>query len=236
VQNDNAQKAADRAAANERNIRDNLTRIETAAAGTKERQAILNEPSDFWIDNKTGDVLTKPAANMRLDINEKFEDRFWNPTVGGLKSYNDARTAGARVDRAKSQTQLDATRQSLMEARIKTIGAKNDGLKSALDGLRKAQLAKDPNAEKYYQQEVVRLLGMESKPEEYNWMLSHLPQVMTSAWAWFESVTGKGAEKNIPPHPASAAPPAPKVEKPVKAGGFGEVDKELDDLLKQYEK
>src|SRR5262245_45667638 len=170
---DAANKRADleRADKEKQNIRDNETRLLTAGAGAKEREAHDNAPSDFWIDNKTGEVLTKPAAQMKLDLNEKFEDRFYNPTNGALKQFTDAKTAQSRVDRARTQNQVDQTRQALMEARIKTLGSKDDNFKFAMDMLRKSQLAKNPESEKYFRDEVVRMLGQEANPDEYGWMI-----------------------------------------------------------------
>src|SRR4030095_1963746 len=91
------------AAQDERTRQEIEGRKDVAGKSAEVKIAENNKPSAFVIDNKTGEVLTPQAARMKRDLTEKYEDRFFNPTIGQLDDYNKSRTTNARVERARSQ-------------------------------------------------------------------------------------------------------------------------------------
>jgi hypothetical protein len=224
----------DRAQKEEANIRDNDTKRDTAGASGDARVERGKEPSDFWVDLKTGDTLSKPAAEMSLESGQSLTDRYWNPSNDALKQHNEGRRAKAQATRAEANNTLDVSRQKLIEARVKQIASKDpEGLKFIMDGVRdaNAMLAKGaPGAQEaldYWTKEMMTKLGKEAPPSDYGWMMQYMPNALKAAMGWQELKTGRGADMNTAkPDPAKATPV--KAAEPAKS-------ETLEDLMKRYE-
>ena len=236
MQNENDQKALDRADKERQNIRDNETKLAAGGPGGARVRAD-NEKSSFWLDKQTGNQLSEAAVRTTLAPGEDINDRYWNPTHKELKEHNDAQRTQARLARVQSANDLDRIRKEKMDATVKALNAKDpDGVKFIMDGMRDAQALKkagSPNADaaiEYWNNEWITKLGKEAAPEDYGWMIKLLPESWRTGFGLHEVKTGRGSEINVPGPSKSQA--AVEGAGAMKAGGQKKA-KSVDEWLAQ---
>ena len=179
---------ADRASTERNNIRTTEATLEAArlrgpTAGSQ-RAAHLKEKSDYWIERKTGNILSRGAAEAQLKPGEKLEDLWDNPTHEGIKEYSDARTANARVEKARKSMEVDDYRKKTMKSRVQLAQSKDpQGTKFLQDIMRDSSIVlktKDASAEAkkkaqdsllWAQEQFAKKVGMEVPPEDHWWSI-----------------------------------------------------------------
>ena len=212
------------------------------------RASHAQEKSDFWIEKKTGNVLSKAAAEAQLKPGEHLEDTWTNPTHEALKEHSNAMTAQARVKRSDSQNEVDEYRKKLMKVRVQTAQAKDpEGTEHLQDVMRdattvinskKASSEARANAErdlKWAQEKFAKAVGMEVPPEDHAWSI--LPQYFNYALeigrGLHEAATGRGATANATGTPAGATPTTPP--KPAGTTPTTGTRKGFNALINQFE-
>jgi hypothetical protein len=210
-----ANQAADRAEREASNIRTTeATRYAAELRGpsaASARSTHMQEKSDFWIETKTGNVLSRKAAEAQLKPGEHLEDGWTNPTHEALKEHSDARTAQARVTRSEKANEVDDYRKKLMKTRVQQAQAKDpQGTKFLQDIMRDSSIVlktKDASAEAkkkaqdsltWAQEQFAKKVGMEVPPEDHWWSIQpeYYNWALEVAQGLHEAVTGRGATDN----------------------------------------